>query len=197
MWQSSSKCRAKCASVTFNVDCFSNLAVVIFYHVQSLTFSFDRVDSVFVRYFEQSVKNDTRKGQGMGSRFVFTGNTKLPNKVSEDFLINIAKKSDFNGFSAKKFHHLHKEDHSFIYPVFIYSRNINFIIFTIFIKIYKMKSTKIYILSYRDGVLTNHPEQVSSEGVSIRKYQSEEADQRVKCQTLHCVGLLTLKFSFS
>ena len=153
---------------------------MIFYHVQSLIFSFDSVDSVFVRYFEQSLKDDTRKGL----------------KVSEDFLINSAKKSDFNDFSAKKFHHLHKEDHSFIYPVFIYSRNINFIIFTIFIKIYKMKSTKIYILSYRDGVLTNHPEQVSSEGVSIRKYQSEEADQRVKCQTLHCVGLLTLKFSF-
>ena len=32
--------------------------------------------------------------------------------------------------------------------------------------------------------LTNHPEQVSDKGVSIRKCQSEEADER---HTLHCV----------
>ena len=39
--------RAKCASVTSNVDCFSDLALMIFCHVQSLTSSFDRVDLVF------------------------------------------------------------------------------------------------------------------------------------------------------
>ena len=37
----------KCASVTFDVDCFSNLVVVIFYHVQSLTSSFDSIDLAF------------------------------------------------------------------------------------------------------------------------------------------------------
>ena len=70
--------RAKCASVTSDTDCFSDLAIVIFYHVQGLTSSSDRVDLVFDRYFEQGLKEDTRKGLGMGSRFVFTGNTKLP-----------------------------------------------------------------------------------------------------------------------
>ena len=64
--------RAKCASVTSDVDCFSNLAFVIFFHVQSLTSSFDRVDLVFDRYFQQSLTEDTRKGRGVGSRFVFT-----------------------------------------------------------------------------------------------------------------------------
>ena len=46
--------RAKCASVTSDVNCFSDLAVVIFYYVQSLTSSFDRLDLVFDRYFEQA-----------------------------------------------------------------------------------------------------------------------------------------------
>ena len=88
--------RAKCASVTSDVDCFSDLAVVIFYYVQSLTSSFDRID--FDRYFERSLKEDTRKGRRMDSRFVFTGNTKLSNKIIEDFLMNSTNKNDFNEF---------------------------------------------------------------------------------------------------
>ena len=50
------------------------------------------------------------------------------------------------------------------------------------------RGDQIYILSHRDSVLTNNPEQVSDEGVSIRKCQSEEVDQRVIRHTLHCVG---------
>ena len=111
----------------------------------------------------------------MGSRFVFTGNTKLPNKIAEDFLITSANKNDFNKLLAKTFHHLYIGD-------------------------------KIYILSYCDSVLTNHPGQVSQEGLSIRKCQFEEADQRVIRNTLYLLAnksisrllfqLLTLMFSF-
>ena len=50
------------------------------------------------------------------------------------------------------------------------------------------RGDQIYIISYRDSVLTNQPEQVSDEGFSIRECQSEEADQRVIRHTLHCVG---------
>ena len=46
----------------------------------------------------------------MGSRFAFTGNTKLPNKMAEDFLMNGANKNDFNEFLAKTFHHLYRRD---------------------------------------------------------------------------------------
>ena len=38
------------------------------------------------------------------------------------------------------------------------------------------RGDQIYIISYRDSVLTNQPEQVSDEGFSTRKCQSEEAD---------------------
>ena len=134
----------------------TDLVVLIFYHLQSLTSSFDRVDLVFDQCFDQSLKKDTRKGRGMGSRFVFTGNIKLLNKIAEDVLMNSANKNDFNDFLAKTFYHLYRGD-------------------------------QIYILSYRDSVLTNHPEKVFDEGISNRKCQSEKADQRV-IRTLHCVG---------
>ena len=68
------------------------------------------------------------------------------------------------------------------------------------------RGDQIYILFYRDSVLTNHPEQVSNEGISIRKCQSEKADQRVIRHKLHVLAnkstsrslfeLLTLMFSF-
>ena len=135
----------------------TDLAVLIFYHLQSLTSSFDRVDLVFDQCFDQSLKEDTRKGREMGSRFVFTGKIKLPNKIAEDFLMNSANKNNFNDFLANKFYHLYRGD-------------------------------QIYILSYRDSVLTNHPERVFDEGISNRKCQSEKADQRVIRHTLHCVG---------
>ena len=92
---------AKRTFVTFDVDCFSDLGVVIFYHVESLTFSFHRTDLGFDQYFEQSLKENTRKDREMGSRFVFTGNTKLPNKLAEDFLMNSTDKNYFNEFHKK------------------------------------------------------------------------------------------------
>ena len=109
------------------VICKKCLAVVIFYHVQSLTSSVDKNDSVFDQYFEKSLIVDTSKGLGMGSSFVFTGNTKLPSKMAEDFLMHSANKSNFIEFLSKNFYYLYRGD-------------------------------QIYILSYRDSVLTNHPE---------------------------------------
>ena len=47
---------------------------------------------------------------------------------------------------------------------------------------------QIYILTYRNIISTNDPEQVSDEGASIRKCQSEEANQWAIHHTLHCVG---------
>ena len=63
----------------------------------------------------------------MGSSFVFTGNTKLPSKMAEDFLMHSVNKSNFIDFLSKNFYYLYRGD-------------------------------QIYIVSYRDSVLTNHPE---------------------------------------
>ena len=45
--------RAKCTSISDDVICFSDLAVVLFYYVQNLGSSFDRLDLVFDRYFSR------------------------------------------------------------------------------------------------------------------------------------------------
>ena len=43
-------------------------------------------------------------------------------------------------------------------------------------------------LCHRDSILTNYPQQVPDESVSIIKCQTEEAHERVILYTLHCVG---------
>ena len=67
--------RAKCSSICSDVNCFGDLAVVILYYIQSLSNNYRRVDMVFDRYFDTSLKEDTRKGRGIGSRFVLTEDT--------------------------------------------------------------------------------------------------------------------------
>ena len=66
------------------------------------------------------------------------------------------------------------------------NRDINEFLVKTFHHLYR--GGQICFLFYRYSMLTNHPEQVSDEGVSIRKWQPEEAYQRVIWYTLHCVG---------
>ena len=65
---------------------------------------------VFDRYFDTSLKEDTRKGRGIDPRFVFTEDTPLPKNMTEDFLMNSRNKNDFNEFLAKKFCELYQGD---------------------------------------------------------------------------------------
>ena len=58
--------RAK--SCSFGIDTFSDFAVIIYDHVMKLSHGYDRVDLVFDRYFQESLKEGTR---GFGSMFVF------------------------------------------------------------------------------------------------------------------------------
>ena len=107
MRQSSSKCPLRYMQIVLLLLTMS-IAFLIFHDVQSLTSSFHRVDIVFDQYLEQSLKEDTRKAHC--SRFFFTGNTKLPNKIAEDFLMKSADKDGSNKFLAKKFHHFYRGD---------------------------------------------------------------------------------------
>ena len=150
--------RAKCASIISDVCCFSDLAVVIFYQVQSLGSGYGRMDLVFDRYFEKSLKEDTRKNRGIGSRFVFTEDTILPNNMSEDFLMNSENKNEFNELLARKFHELHRGEQVLIVS---YRDSV----------LYKPPSEPI-----------NFP------GVSITECQSEEADQRLIRHALYCLA---------
>ena len=112
-----------------------------------------------INILKKSLIVDTSKGLGMGSSFVFTGNTKLPSKMAEDFLMHSVNKSNFIDFLSKNFYYLYRGD-------------------------------QIYIVSYRDSVLTNHPEHP----VIIRLWWRFIYHKipvwriRVICHTLHCVG---------
>ena len=49
--------------------------------------NYDRIDLVFDRYFEKSIKEGTRSGRGEGSQHLFEGSsTEIPYKMAESFL---------------------------------------------------------------------------------------------------------------
>ena len=150
--------RAKCSSICSDVNSFGDLAVVILYYIQSLSNNYRRVDMVFDRYFDTSLKEDTRKGRGIGSRFVFTEDTPLPKNMTEDCLMNSRNKNHFNEFLAKKFYELYQGDQIFIVT---YRDGV----------LYKPATEQIY-----------------NTNVSIANCQSEEADQRLIRHVLHCVS---------
>ena len=72
--------RAK--SISLGIECFSDFAVIIYNHIMKLSHGYDRVDLVFDRYFEDSLKEGTRNERGTGSMFVFeSDNTPIPNNI--------------------------------------------------------------------------------------------------------------------
>ena len=98
--------RAKCLSLSSSLSTMSDLAVLLYYHVQSICFGATRIDLVFDRYFEKSLKEDMRLSRGIGSRVIFNANSPIPLKM-DDFLMHSQNKNDFNEFLAKEFIHLH------------------------------------------------------------------------------------------
>ena len=57
--------RAKCTQMA-GMTCFSDLAIVLYYEIVRLGFDYNRIDTVFDRYFDDSLKEGTRKSRGMG-----------------------------------------------------------------------------------------------------------------------------------
>ena len=83
--------RAKCFA-SKDIACFSDFAVLIYYKVLKLGAAHQRIDLVFDRYFDNSLKEDTRKNRGSGSTFIFDNNTNLPNDMADNFMKNIKNK---------------------------------------------------------------------------------------------------------
>ena len=98
--------RAKYLSLSSSLSTKSDLAVLLYYHVQSICFGATRIDSVFDHYFEKSLKEDMRLSRGIGSRVIFNANSPIPLKM-DDFLMYSQNKNDFNEFLAKESIHLH------------------------------------------------------------------------------------------
>ena len=99
--------RAKCASIV-DAYSFSDLSVLLYHHIMFLGMEYDRIDLIYDRYFETSLKNDTRKGRGgNGTRFHFTDDTPLPNNMADNFLKNSQNKDDLGRYLAEKFMAVH------------------------------------------------------------------------------------------
>ena len=64
--------RVKCFSLPDNISCFNDLAIVLYYEVLRLGSNHDRIDAVFDRYLDRSLKEATRIIRGTGTRFKIT-----------------------------------------------------------------------------------------------------------------------------
>ena len=149
--------RAKAFSSS-GAECFSDFAVLLYYEVMKLASSHERIDVVFDRYFDKSLKEGTRKNRGAGSRFVFEGDeTPIPNNMAEGFMKCSENKNDLNEYLGKKFIELHQ-------------------------------GPQLLITTWRDTVIcSSNLEPINHPDVTITKCQSEEADQRLIRHVLHCL----------
>ena len=94
--------RVNCFSVSDNISCFNDLAVALYCEVLRLGSGYDRIDAVFDRYFDQSLKVATRISRGTGPRFKITELSEIP-KNFERFLHISQNKNDRNEYLAEQF----------------------------------------------------------------------------------------------
>ena len=148
--------RAK--SCSSGIECFSDFAVIIYHHVMKLSHGYDRVDLVFDRYFEASLKAGTRNERGTGSMFVFEGDdTPVPNNMEQTFMKESKNKNASNEYLAKKLIELHS-------------------------------GSQLLVATLKDTVVCSFDsEPLEHSDISITKCQSEEADQRIVRHVLHII----------
>ena len=102
--------RAKAfATHTSKLADFSEFALLIYYEVMKHASNYDRIDLVFDRYFEKSLKEGTRTGRGEGSHYLFEGDsTEIPFKMADSFLENNDNKNNLYEYLSKKLLELHQ-----------------------------------------------------------------------------------------
>ena len=86
---------------------FSDLAIVLYYEIMRLGFHYNRIDIVFDRYFEDSLKEGTRKSRGAGTILMLDGDIDNPQDMIDNFLRNIQNKNNLSEFLSKKIIDLH------------------------------------------------------------------------------------------
>ena len=66
-----------------------------------LSHGYDRVDLIFDRYFDASLKAGTRNDRGTGSMFVFEGDD-TPNDMEQTFMKESRNKNELNEYSWRR-----------------------------------------------------------------------------------------------
>ena len=148
--------RAKCFTCR-DIVCFSNFPVLIYYEIIKLAANHNRIDLVFDRYFENSLKEDTRTFRGStGCTFPFDDDTELPDDMVGTFTTNNDNKNALNEYLAKKLIDLHQ-------------------------------GSKLIITTFKNSVLCSSNTDIDTSEVGVHSCQSEEADQRLERHLLNCI----------
>ena len=87
--------KASCDAETFH-----EFSLIIYHYILELSTDFSRIGIVADQYFQDSLKEGTRKGRGSGTRKSFDDDTKFPMNMREDFLRNCENKEDLNRYLA-------------------------------------------------------------------------------------------------
>ena len=92
------------------VDTFNAFAIAIYTHINNISADYQRIDVACDRYFDNSLKNQTRSERGCGSSIKFDGQTPFPNEFCDNLLKNSKNKEKLNHFLADKLYSLHDND---------------------------------------------------------------------------------------
>lgn len=139
-----------------DLETFGDFASSLYFQVSIIGENFDRWDLCFDRYFEDSLKAETRRQRGSGCRYAFTEESPLPNKMQESFLKNDENKNKLNLFLAKQMIKLHRGSKTLVATY---------------------KDSILVVPPCQANVLITS---------SIGRCQSEEADQRVIRHAVQC-----------
>ena len=142
------------------VDNFHEFAVVFYNHVVRLAAGFNRLDVVFDRYFNDSLKAQTRKGRGSGGTRVLeiSDDISFPENFQYSFLNNSENKNDLGLYLASKLISIHRD--------------------------VGMLQLQLCV-TYNDTIISLPP-LVNHSAFQIES-TSEEADQKIVRHTLHCI----------
>ena len=92
-------------SCSTGIECFSDFAVILYHEIIKLSHGYNRIDLVFYRYFDESLKEGTRNQRGSGSRFAFDGDdTPVPNNMQQTFMKESMNKNKLNEYLSRKLH---------------------------------------------------------------------------------------------
>ena len=140
-----------------NVNNFHEFALVFYNQVRTMSKGFFRLDVVFDRYFDNSLKAQTRYGRGIAGTRISNINddTVFPKDFLSSFLCNSANKNDLGKYMGSKLISLHVE----------YSNSF------------------VLCVTMDDSILSS-PNTIEPSTIGST---AEEADQKLVKHVLHCI----------
>ena len=136
---------------------FHDFSVVLYKHICNLSLGYARMDIIFDRYFERSLKKQTRTDRGISGTRILNINDEMdfPKNFQESFLRNPDNKNDLSEYLAPKMISLHHESGS---------------------RYVHLNAT------HKSSIISSN-----AMDVTMLMSNSEEADQKIVRHALHCI----------